>query len=122
MPCFQVTEEDDDDWGDDTSEEAVQKRMQELSSAAKVLTINEDVDRPQQQRIDIFYAFVKVQYVVVVSLLVSCIIQKLNKFCHVVVARLAFVLIETCNRMKSEPFRVRLCGFTSTVSRRTRFL
>ena len=61
MPCFQVTEEDDDDWGDDTSEEAVQKRMQELSSAAKVLTINEDVDRPQQQRIDIFYAFVKVR-------------------------------------------------------------
>ena len=74
-----MTEEDDDDWGDDTSEEAVQKRMQELSSAAKVLTINEDVDRPQQQRIDIFYAFVKVRDVFLLSLRIGCIIQKLNK-------------------------------------------
>lgn len=53
-------DDDDEDWGEDTSEEAVQQRMQELSSAAKTLTINDDVEKPQQQRIDIFYAFVKV--------------------------------------------------------------
>ena len=58
--CCQAIDDDDEDWGEDTSEEAVQQRMQELSSAAKTLTINDDVEKPQQQRIDILYAFVKV--------------------------------------------------------------
>ncbi|KAK2180558.1 hypothetical protein NP493_438g02012 [Ridgeia piscesae] len=60
-PRKAAIDDDDEDWGEDTSEEAVQQRMQELSSAAKTLTINDDVEKPQQQRIDILYAFVKLK-------------------------------------------------------------
>ena len=53
-------EEDEVDWGEDTSEAAVQKRMGELSSAAKNMTISDDVEKSQLQRVDLFYAYVKV--------------------------------------------------------------
>lgn len=52
-------EYDDDDWGEDTSEAAVQKRMLELSDAAKTLALSEDVEKTPQERIDIFYTLVK---------------------------------------------------------------
>ena len=53
-------DEDEVDWGEDTSEAAVQQRMGELTSAAKVMTISDDLEKTQQERVDLFYAFVKV--------------------------------------------------------------
>ncbi len=53
-------EEEVDDWGEDTSEDAVAQRMAELSSAAKNMTMSEDVERTPQERVDMFYKYVKV--------------------------------------------------------------
>lgn len=52
-------DDEDDDWGEDTSADAVRKRMQELTAGAKVMMFDDDVEKPEQARIDIFYAFVK---------------------------------------------------------------
>ena len=35
-------------------------RLQDLSSAAKALAVNDDLEKSQQERADIFYKFVKV--------------------------------------------------------------
>ncbi|CAD5123928.1 DgyrCDS12235 [Dimorphilus gyrociliatus] len=52
--------DDDDDWVDDTSADAVAKRMKEqLSMGAQGLTSTADLDKPEQDRINIFYNFVK---------------------------------------------------------------
>jgi len=48
-----------DDWGDDTSKEAVEKRMQKLGEGVKGLTHNDDLDKPIEERFDIFFKFVK---------------------------------------------------------------
>lgn len=52
----------DDDWGDDidVSDAAIQKRMESLSSAAKSLALTDDVEKTPQQRMDMFYEYVKV--------------------------------------------------------------
>jgi len=49
--------EDDGDvnWGVDVSEEAVRARMQDLTDGAKGLTIDEDTDKTEKERMDIFY-------------------------------------------------------------------
>jgi len=49
--------EDDLDWNQDVSEEAVKARMQALSSAARNLTIDEDLGKSERERIDIFYNY-----------------------------------------------------------------
>lgn len=49
----------DDDWGEDTSEDAVAKRMEDLSNGAKGMTLNDDMEKTQQERLDIFYEYVK---------------------------------------------------------------
>lgn len=51
--------QDDDDWALDVSEEAVKTRRQELTEGVKGLTITEDLDKPEKERVDIFYAKVK---------------------------------------------------------------
>jgi len=48
-----------DDWGDDTSEEAVKKRMEGLGEGVKTLTFNNDLDKPMEDRFNIFFNFVK---------------------------------------------------------------
>ena len=53
-------EDEDDDWGEDISQEAVAKRMQELTDAAKTLAMSEDLEKTANERIDLFYSFVKV--------------------------------------------------------------
>ena len=59
--CFQTKDAaDDEDWCEDTSDAAVQARMEALSGAAKVMTISDDLEKSQQERIDMFYSFVKV--------------------------------------------------------------
>lgn len=49
----------DDDWSVDTSEDAVAKRLEALTDGAKVITLNDDLEKTQQERLDIFYTFVK---------------------------------------------------------------
>lgn len=41
------------------SEEAVRARMQDLTEGAKGLTINEDLEKSEKERVDLFYAKVK---------------------------------------------------------------
>ncbi|XP_075926651.1 eukaryotic translation initiation factor 5 [Petromyzon marinus] len=50
---------DDDDWCDDTSEEAQRRRMDEMSEHAKILTMTDDLEKPLEERVNIFYDFVK---------------------------------------------------------------
>ncbi len=57
---MQAVDAEDDDWCEDTSDAAVQARMEALSGAAKVMTISDDLEKSQQERIDMFYSFVKV--------------------------------------------------------------
>lgn len=51
--------EDDLDWGEDVSDEAVKARMHALSSAARNMTIDEDLEKSEHERIDIFYNYLK---------------------------------------------------------------
>lgn len=53
--------EDDDDWGEDTNEEAVRKRMDQLSAGAKSLMLNDDLEKSQDERLEIFLKFVEEQ-------------------------------------------------------------
>ncbi|XP_071512104.1 eukaryotic translation initiation factor 5-like [Diadema antillarum] len=50
---------EDYEWSVDTSEDAVNQRMQSLTGGAKGLTLNDDLEKTQQERLDIFYKFVK---------------------------------------------------------------
>ncbi|EFA01900.1 eukaryotic translation initiation factor 5 isoform X1 [Tribolium castaneum] len=53
---------DDDDaheWQADVSEEAVRARMQDLTEGAKNMTINDDLEKSEKDRMDIFYELVK---------------------------------------------------------------
>lgn len=50
---------DEDDWGDDTSAAAVQARMDELTGAAKSMTVSDDLEKTQAERIDQFYRYIK---------------------------------------------------------------
>ena len=50
----------DEDWSVDTSEEAVQKRMGNLTSGVKGLALTDDAEKPQEERFNLLYSFVKV--------------------------------------------------------------
>lgn len=52
-------EDDDANWTVDVSEEAVRARMQDLTEGAKNITISEDTEKTEKERIDIFYEYVK---------------------------------------------------------------
>lgn len=57
-----VVDEDDDDnttWSADVSEEAVRARMYDLTDGAKNIVISDDTEKPEKERMDIFYEFVK---------------------------------------------------------------
>ena len=62
-------EEEEDDWGDDdaewiedTSEEAIKKRAQEqLTSGISGLVIDSDMDKTEEERINIFFKFVQIK-------------------------------------------------------------
>uniref|UniRef100_A0A182YEB8 Eukaryotic translation initiation factor 5 n=1 Tax=Anopheles stephensi TaxID=30069 RepID=A0A182YEB8_ANOST len=51
--------EDDVSWTVDTSEEAVRARMQDLTDGAKNMTVSDDFDKSEKERINIFYELVK---------------------------------------------------------------
>jgi len=49
--------DDDDDWSVDVSEAAVRARQQDLSDGVKSLALTEDSEKPEKDRVDIFYKF-----------------------------------------------------------------
>ncbi|XP_071961779.1 eukaryotic translation initiation factor 5-like [Antedon mediterranea] len=51
--------DDDKDWSVDTSQAAVAERMKDLTDGAKGLTLNDDLEKTQAERIDIFYKYVQ---------------------------------------------------------------
>ena len=51
------------DWGEDVSDAAVQQRMEALTGAAKCMTVSDDVEKTPQERINLFYEFLKVDNV-----------------------------------------------------------
>ncbi len=53
-------DDDDEDWAEETTEEAQRRRMEEISDHAKVLTLSEDLEKPLEERVNLFYNFVKV--------------------------------------------------------------
>jgi translation initiation factor 5 len=53
-------DDDDDDWApEDVSEEAVKARMEALSGGLGGLVIDNDMEKPENERINIFHKFVK---------------------------------------------------------------
>ncbi|XP_056327591.1 eukaryotic translation initiation factor 5-like isoform X2 [Danio aesculapii] len=54
-----VDGEEDDDWAEEITEEAQRRRMEEISDHAKNLTLSEDLEKPLEERVNLFYSFVK---------------------------------------------------------------
>lgn len=55
-------DDDDTEWIEDTSEEAIAKRAQEqLTSGISGLVIDRDMEKPEEERINIFFKFVQVK-------------------------------------------------------------
>uniref|UniRef100_A0A8C9RT45 Eukaryotic translation initiation factor 5 n=1 Tax=Scleropages formosus TaxID=113540 RepID=A0A8C9RT45_SCLFO len=52
-------EDEDDDWAEETTEEAQRRRMEEISEHAKNLTLSEDLEKTLEERVNMFYNFVK---------------------------------------------------------------
>jgi translation initiation factor 5 len=51
--------DEDEDWSVDVSAEAVKRRMADLSDGVKNLAVDDDLDKTEKERVDIFYNFVK---------------------------------------------------------------
>jgi len=55
-------DDDDEQWSTDISAEAVRKRMEEdLSSGVKSLAMDDDMEKPESERINIFHAYLEVK-------------------------------------------------------------
>lgn len=54
-----VDGDDDGDWAEETTEEAQRRRMEEISEHAKGLTLTDDLEKSLEERVNIFYNFVK---------------------------------------------------------------
>ncbi|XP_063295001.1 eukaryotic translation initiation factor 5 [Pelobates fuscus] len=52
-------DEDDEDWGEETTAEAQERRMQEISNHAKNLTLTEDLERSIEDRVNLLFDYVK---------------------------------------------------------------
>lgn len=52
-------DDNDDGWSVDVSKEAIRARLQDLTDGAKGMTISDDYDKSEKERIDIFYELVK---------------------------------------------------------------
>lgn len=51
--------DDDGKWTADVSEEAVRARLQDLTDGAKNMTFNDDLEKTEKERMDMFYTMVK---------------------------------------------------------------
>ncbi|KAK3600592.1 hypothetical protein CHS0354_001123 [Potamilus streckersoni] len=58
-PLTPEKSDEDDDWGVGLTEDDMKQRMDELSGAAKSMALSDDLDKTENQRMDIFYNFVK---------------------------------------------------------------
>lgn len=56
-------DDEDEDWAEETTEEAQRRRMEEISDHAKNLTLSDDLEKPLEERVNLFYNFVKVSIV-----------------------------------------------------------
>lgn len=68
LPSNLLNFQDDDDdeiWGEDTTEEAQRRRMDEISDHAKVLTLTDDLERTIEERVNILFDFVKVKKILI---------------------------------------------------------
>lgn len=54
-------DDDDANWAADVSEEAVRARMQDLTDGAKNMTFNDDLEKSEKERMDMFYTLVKIR-------------------------------------------------------------
>ncbi|CAL8298236.1 unnamed protein product [Arctogadus glacialis] len=52
-------DDDDEDWAEETTEEAQRRRMEEISDHTKNLTLSEDLEKTLEERVNLFYMFVK---------------------------------------------------------------
>lgn len=50
---------EDESWAVDVSEEAVRARLQDLTDGAKSMTFNDDLEKSEKERMDMFYKLVK---------------------------------------------------------------
>ena len=55
--------EDDEEWSVDTSEAAVKRRMEDLSSQATNLALTSDLEKSSQDRVNMLFEFVKVDII-----------------------------------------------------------
>lgn len=55
------SDDDQTEWAVDVSEEAVRARMQDLTDGAKNMTISDDLEKSEKERMDILYNFVKIK-------------------------------------------------------------
>lgn len=64
-PTIDVPQEVHDDdgthWAADVSEEAVRARMQDLTDGAKHMTLNDDLEKPEKERMDMLYTLIKLR-------------------------------------------------------------
>eukprot|EP00099_Drosophila_melanogaster_P017177 NP_573098.1 eukaryotic translation initiation factor 5, isoform B [Drosophila melanogaster] len=59
IPEKTAKDDDDEGWSVDVSKEAIRARLQDLTDGAKGMTISDDYDKTEKERIDIFYELVK---------------------------------------------------------------
>lgn len=59
--CCIPQDEDDGNWAAEVSAEAVRARMQELTDGAKGMTITEDLEKTEKERMDLLYEFSKIR-------------------------------------------------------------
>ncbi|XP_017105916.2 eukaryotic translation initiation factor 5 [Drosophila bipectinata] len=59
IPEKKSEDDDDEGWSVDVSKEAIRARLQDLTDGAKGMTISDDYDKTEKERIDIFYELVK---------------------------------------------------------------
>lgn len=57
-PSVGVTGGFDDDWSEDITDEAIKKRMEDLSGGIKGLIVHSDMEKPAEERINMFFQFV----------------------------------------------------------------
>lgn len=52
-------DDDDDNWTADVSVEAVRARMEDLTDGVKSMTVSDDLEKSEKERLDMFFEFVK---------------------------------------------------------------
>lgn len=53
--------DDDEEWSTDVTAEAIKERMKDLSSGVKGLAMDDDMEKPESERINIFHAFLQIK-------------------------------------------------------------